>query len=99
MVENKIIWSHHAKIKLFEILNYFAERNKSKLYSVKLLKRFTNALELIQKHPELGKKTEIDSVRGIIVDNYILFYEKKKNNIVVLTLWDCRQNTDNLKTK
>jgi hypothetical protein len=39
MVENKIIWSHHAKIKLFEILNYFAERNKSKLYSVKLLKR------------------------------------------------------------
>lgn len=99
MVKSKIIWSQHAKIKLFEILDYFAERNKSKIYSVKLYKRFSNALALIQKHPDLGKKTEIEDVRGFVVDDYILFYEKLKDKIIVHTLWNCRQNPDKLKIK
>ena len=99
MAKRKIIWSHSAKTKLFEILDFFTERNKSKKYSVKLYKKFTDALKLLQKHPDLGKKTDIDSVRGIIVGDYILFYESTKDSLFVLVLWDTRQNPNNLEIK
>lgn len=99
MAKRKIIWSHSAKTKLFEILDFFTERNKSKKYSVKLYKKITDALKLLQKHPDLGKKTDIDSVRGIIVGDYILFYESTKDSLFVLVIWDTRQNPNKLEIK
>ena len=99
MAKRKIIWSHRARIKLFEILNFYVDRNKSKKHSEKLYKKFTETLRLLQKHPDLGKKTDIDSVRGIIVGDYILFYESTKDTLIIHVLWDTRQNPDKLKIK
>jgi plasmid stabilization system protein ParE len=92
MAKRKIIWSRIAKTKLFEILDFYTERNKNKKYSVKLYKKFTDALKLLQKHPDIGKRTDMDSVRGIIVGDYILFYESTKDSLFVHVLWDTRQN-------
>jgi plasmid stabilization system protein ParE len=99
MAKIKVIWSNKAQIKLFNILDFFAERNKSKSYSIKLYQRFRKELNLLQKQPDLGIKTEIESVRGLIVDDYILFYECMQDQIVVHTIWDCRQNPVDLKIK
>jgi len=99
MVRRKIVWSHLARIRLFEIMEYFAERNKSKTYSEKLYRKFNKELKLLLKHPDLGIKTEIESVRGLIVGDYILFYEESQDKIIVHTLWDSRQNPDALKVK
>jgi len=99
MAKSKIVWSHLARIKLFEVLEFYAERNKSKKYSIKLFKRFTKELDFLIKHLDLGKKTEIEDVRGMVVGDYILFYKKIKDKIIIHTLWDCRQSTDNLKKK
>ena len=66
MAKSKIIWSHPSKIKLFEILEYYAEKNNSKEYSIKLYKRFINTMNLLQKHPDLGKKTKIENVMCIL---------------------------------
>jgi len=92
----KIIWSHRAQIKLFEILDYYTQRNKSKAYSIKLYKRFAKELSVLHQQPELGIKTEIESVRGLIVDEYILFYEITAKQIMVHSVWDCRQNPKDL---
>jgi len=51
------------------------------------------------KQPDLGIKTEIESVRGLIIGDYILFYEVNETKIIVHTLWDCKQNPDELKIK
>jgi plasmid stabilization system protein ParE len=99
MAKRKIVWSHRARIKLFEILHYFSERNKSNRYSAKLYQKFNKELNLLHKHPDLGIKTEIESVRGFIIEDYILFYEETEDKIIVHTLWDSRQNPDNLKIK
>ncbi|HRZ98259.1 MAG TPA: type II toxin-antitoxin system RelE/ParE family toxin [Paludibacter sp.] len=99
MAARKIIWSNLAKVKLYDTLNYFAERNKSKTYSEKLYKRINKELRLLIKQPDFGIKTEIENVRGLIVGDYILFYEVNKDFIIVHTLWDCRQNIENLKIK
>jgi plasmid stabilization system protein ParE len=99
MAKRKIIWSHKANIKLFEILDFYAERNKSATYSKKLYKKFKKELSLLSRQPEIGINTDLESVRGLIVDEYILFYEATSDLIIVHTVWDCRQNPDDLKIK
>ena len=99
MAKRKIVWSHRAQKKLFEILEFYADRNKSRIYSAQLYKKFIKALSLLHKYPELGKKTEIEDVRGLIVGDYILFYEQTKEYFIIHTLWDCHQNPSNLLIK
>lgn len=99
MVKRKIVWSNRAKIKLFEILEYYTERNKNATYSKKLYKKFSKELVTLKKQPEIGIKSDFESVRGLIVDEYILYYEIYPEMIVVHTVWDCRQSPESLKIK
>lgn len=99
MVKRKIVWSNRAKIKLFEILDFYTQRNKSSAYSKKLYKKFIKELILLKKQPEIGIKSDTEGVRGLIVDEFILYYEIYSEMIVVHTVWDCRQNPDSLKIK
>jgi len=96
MAKRKIIWSHRAKIKRYEILKFYIERNKSNNYSRKLNTRFNKEVRLLQKFPDLGIKTDINDVRGLIIDHFILFYETTKNSIIIHYIWDSRQNPDEL---
>ena len=97
MAKRKIVWSPQARIKLYKILKFFAERNKSKVYSQKIYRKINKELNLLIKQPNLGIKTEIESVRGLIIGDYILFYETTSTKIIIHTLWDCKQNPDDLK--
>jgi len=99
MAKRKIIWSNRAKIKLIKILEYYVERNKSKDYSIKLYQRINKELNILPKQPNIGIKTDIESVRGLIIDDYIIFYEYDNETITVHTIWDCRQNPDDLRIK
>ncbi len=96
MAKRKIVWSHKAKIKLFEILDNYTKRNKSTTYSKKLYKKFKKETSLLLKQPEIGTKTDIESVRGLVVEDYILFYEVTTKMIIIHTVWDCRQNPADL---
>ena len=73
MGKRKIIWSHRAKIHLFQILEFYAERNKSKVYSLKLNKEIKKQLSYIQKQPEIGLKSEVEFIRGLVFENFIIF--------------------------
>ncbi|MGF7141347.1 type II toxin-antitoxin system RelE/ParE family toxin [Roseimarinus sediminis] len=86
MAKRKIVWSHKAQIKLFQILDFYTERNKSKSYSTKLYKRLIKELPLLVDHPEIGKLTDDDTIRGLIVDVFILFYETKTDPIIIHTI-------------
>ncbi len=99
MAKRKIVWSHKARIKLLMILEFYTERNKSKTYSKKLYTKFNKELSLLLIQPEIGIKTESDLVRGLIVEEFILFYEVTNEMIIVHTVWDSRQNPTNLRIK
>jgi plasmid stabilization system protein ParE len=96
MAKRTIVWSHRANIKLFEILDFYAERNKSKTYSKKLYKKLNKEVSLLLKQPETGIKTDYESIRGLIVNEYILFYEITPTTIIIHTIWDSRQNPNDL---
>lgn len=96
MVKRKIVWTKNSEIQLKEILIYFKSRNKSSHYSKKLYKQFKEKLRIVAEKPELGIQTKLEKVRGLIVGDYILFYEILDDKILVLKVWDCRQNPKKL---
>ena len=96
MAKREVIWTKNSEIQLQEILVFFTKRNKSGLYSRKLYKKFKKELTTISKNPELGIKTKLDQIRGLIVEEYILFYKIHEDRIIILKVWDCRQNPDKL---
>lgn len=96
MARREIEWLPTAERKLIAILEYFAERNKSKTYSVKLYRTFNEELQLLKKNPEIGVKTDFENIRGLIIENYTLFYEATHDKIIIHSLWDNRQDPDEL---
>jgi len=96
LANREVIWTKNSEIQLQEILEFFAARNKSGQYSQKLYKKFKSELNRVAKNPEIGTKTKLSLIKGLIVGDYILFYEIFEDKIMVLKVWDCRQNPEKL---
>jgi addiction module RelE/StbE family toxin len=94
MAKRKIVWSNRAKIRLYAILDFYIKRNKSKVYSNKLQKLISKEVNLLLKHPDLGLKTSDETTRGLIIQDYIVYYQITDEKIIIHTIWDCRQSPD-----
>ncbi|MEC7754281.1 MULTISPECIES: type II toxin-antitoxin system RelE/ParE family toxin [Roseivirga] len=95
----RVIWSPRAQTERKEILDFWFKRNKSKTYSRKLNRLFKEAINLIIDYPEIGKRTDLENVRAKIIRDYIMFYEINDDELFILSIWDTRQNPENLKLK
>jgi len=99
MAKRKIVWSKRAQTKLSGILQFYTERNGSKTYSVKLYSQISKSVKLLENHPEIGYKSDFESVRGLIIKSFIVFYENLPDKTIIHTVWDCKQNPKDLKIK
>lgn len=97
MVERRIIWSNSARLQLKTIFEYYNFRNKSKLYSLTLNSLIQNELKTLLQQPNIGKKTDFINVRGLLIENYLIFYEINETPILILSIWDTRQDPKRLK--
>lgn len=97
MAKRRIVWTSTAQLQLKVIFEYFNFRNKSKLYSLKLNTLIQNELQILLQQPTIGKKTNLINVRGLLVENYYIFYEINETHIIILSIWDTRQNPKRLK--
>lgn len=80
-------------------MKFYIDRNKNKSYSRKLNQKINKEVRLLIDFPNLGTKTDFEGIRGLIIDNFILFYEIENDKIVIHHIWDSRQNPDKLKIK
>jgi plasmid stabilization system protein ParE len=92
----KVIWSFRAQIDRKQIFVYWNKRNGSNTYSKKLNRLFIETVDLISKFPDIGKLTNDQSARIKVVDNYLIIYEEINDLIFILTIWDSRQNPNEL---
>jgi plasmid stabilization system protein ParE len=95
MAQRTIIWSRRATTKLYSILEFYILRNKSKTYSAKLYNKINKEIKLLRKNPALGIKTTEGTIRGLIVESYIVYYQVTENEIIIHSIWDSRQNPEN----
>lgn len=88
----RIVWTTIADIIFTKILEYYCNRNKSKAYSRKLNKEIHAIVSILPKYPFIGKNTDLENVRVLIKGDYKIFYKVSPKEIVVLLVWDTRQN-------
>jgi len=99
VVKRKITWSNQAQFDRIEILNYWAERNNSKEYSIKLNRVFINTIELIGKMPEIGISHTATKTRIKIIKHYYIVYVFDENELRIISIWDSRQDPKTLQKK
>lgn len=92
MAKRKIVWTNSAKFELKEILTYWTNKTKSKTYSKKLNTLFIETIDLLSKHPKIGRTTNNKNARISIVRNYLIFYEINVKEIIILSIWDARRD-------
>jgi toxin YoeB len=92
MVKFKINWSLEARLDLFNILEYYLNRNKSATYSKKLNAKMNQSVKLLSKNPFLGTRTTYDSVRAMVTGDYQIIYEIFDQMILIIMIWDCRRD-------
>lgn len=87
----QIVWTERAQKERIEILTFWNNHNKSTSYSKKLNNLIREALRLISRHPFIGKPTNKKNIKVKILKNHLLIYEITSDEIIVLSVWDCRQ--------
>ena len=92
----KVTWTVRAQNDRKEIFEYLNNHNKSNLYSKRLNGLIKKSLLLIAKYPLIGKLTDKINVRVKVLKDYLIVYEVLPKEIVILTIWDCRQNPEDL---
>ncbi len=95
----KLIWSKQTLQDRKDILDYWINRNKSKIYSIRLNNLFIDAIKIIAEHPNIGIATDFENVKGKLVKDYYTFYQENQDLIHILTIWDCRQSPDKIYKK
>ncbi len=91
----RLIWPIEARNSRKNIFEYWNNRNKSKAYSRTLNILFNTNLKIIVQLPEFSKPTFKEDSKFIIVSHFEIIYKITKNEIVVLDIWDTRQNSQN----
>lgn len=95
----RLIWSVEARNSRKSIFDYWNNRNKSKVYSRKLNLLFNTNLKIVIQLPESGKHTFREDAKFIIVSHFEVIYKITPNEIVVLDIWDTRQNPEDFPIK
>ena len=92
MAKRKIVWSNRAIKRLYGILEFYDQRNKSKTFSKKLYQLLQKQVKVLIKFPEIGLKTTEETTRGLIVEDCIIYYQITDIKIIIHTVRDSNQN-------
>lgn len=93
----QVVWSFRAQSERKAILNYWRMRNRSSAYSKKLNQLFKESVRIIAYFPQIGKPTDDFNTRIKIVKDYLIIYEETETQILILTIWDSRQDPEKLR--
>lgn len=95
-MDKQVIWSAKARQELFDILEFWNTNNLSSSYSLNLYQKIQINIKYISENNFIGKTTNIDNVRIVVVSNYLLFYDVKETFIEILSVFDSRRNPEDL---
>jgi toxin YoeB len=92
----KVVWADLALRSLHQILFYWVEHTQSVKYSNQLLEKIDSTILRLQKFPNLGKLYKNGPIRKTIIGDLSIFYLVDIKNILILLIWDNRQNPNKL---
>jgi plasmid stabilization system protein ParE len=96
MAARKIVWSANAAEQLNTILEYYLQRNGNNVYGSRLYKTIIKTTKLLATQPYIGRRTDDEDVKVLLIGVYLVFYEITVNEIHILVVWDGRRNPKEL---
>lgn len=96
MVERAVRWTETAAFQRREILKYWTDRNKSTLYSEKLIKLISEKIKMILQNPISFKLTDFPNTRVSALGHFSIYYQITENELIITAFWDNRQNPNKL---
>ncbi len=94
MAKRTVEWSKSALQDLIDILNYYIQRNKSKVYSQKLNKEIRLKLKTIDFTIALPQKTATEDLFYFTHNHISVCFEILNNNLKVQLVIDDRRNPE-----
>jgi hypothetical protein len=98
MKHHQILWTATAVRQRNMVFDYWNNRNKSNIYSKKLLRQSNERINLLKSNPYLGKKTDFLTTRILSLGHYSILYRVINSKIVITGFWDNRQDPEKLLT-
>jgi ParE toxin of type II toxin-antitoxin system, parDE len=92
MVKRKVIWTSRADSEWYEILDYYAKRNKNKIYSARLHREIQQRLKKLDFSVALPQKTTKLNVFYFTYNHISVFFSFKSNTVFVKSVSDDRRN-------
>ncbi len=94
----EIKWTKTAAKNFGKTIDYLIENWPQNVVS-DFVRRTDETLYLLAEHPDIGELQEKEKqIRGILLSKHNkLFYRIEKNRLIVLKIFDTRQNPDKLK--
>ena len=96
MARKQIIWSRNARFQLQSVLEFYIDRNKSNVYSFKLLDQVEDLMLTLSQNELIGRLTSNKSTRVIPMKVCLVFYEINSDTIEIVSFWDNRQDNEGL---
>lgn len=92
----RIIWSDLAEQTVRDICGYWNLRNRSHAYSLKLTRKLDQEIGTLIDFPLSGAELGLGDIRYLVVDAYQILYRIDSDAIVIITVWNSRQNPESL---
>ncbi len=96
MAKRDIVWTRTADIQFIGVLEFWVKKNKSSIYSKKLLKLVTQRTLQISKTPFIYKLTNFNDVRMAPLGNFSIYYKVTDEQKLITAFWDNRQDPKKL---
>ena len=96
MVRYDVIWTKTADFQFAGILEYWVNRNNSKVYSKKLIKLVSERTDQIARAPFIFKSTDFKDIRVASLGNFSIYYKILNDKIIITAFWDNRQDKKKL---
>lgn len=101
MKKYNIEYSKESKQDLIEIKKYIKYNLQEPEVAQKLISKIRKEINTLKKNPEIYTIIDEDiikklEIRKLIIDNYIVFYRIKNNNIQIVRIMYGRRNWINL---
>jgi toxin ParE1/3/4 len=86
----KIKWNEEALRDMRRISAHISADNRSA--AKKLIQGFRKSAQMLKEHPLMGRRTELDDTRQLVVHaNYLLSYRVSATQVEILQVWHVAQ--------
>ena len=94
MAKRKVIWSTNSTLDMIEIMEFYNNKNKSKIYSSRLYKEINLKLKTLDFSISLPKKTSDKKLFYFSHNHIFIGFDIQDNTLIAQLVIDDRRNPE-----